>query len=189
MWLVWSPCSPRESQESYPTPQFKSISCLASNLLYNPTLTSIHKYWRNHSFYYMDLCWEINVSAFYTLCKFVIAFSPRSKCLLTSWLQSPSAVILEPKKIKPVPVSIVSSIICHDVMGPEAMILLFECWVLSQLFHSPLSPSPRGSLVPLSFLPWGWWCLHIWVYWYFSQQPWFQLVLHPAPHFAWCTCI
>ena len=75
----------------------------------------------------MDLFWESNVSAFYMLCRFVIAFFPRSKCLLTSWLQSASAVILEPKKIKPVTVSIVSSIICHEVMGPEAMILLFEC--------------------------------------------------------------
>ena len=75
----------------------------------------------------MDLCWESNVSAFYTLCRFVIAFFPRSKSLLTSWLQSPSEVILEPTKIKPVTVSIVSSIICHEVMGPEAMILLFEC--------------------------------------------------------------
>ena len=131
------------------------------NLLYNPTLTSIHKYCKNHSFDYMDLCWESNVLAFYTLCRFVIAFSPRSKCVLTSWLQSPSALILEPKKIKPVTVSIVSSIICHEVMWREAMILLFECWVLSQLFHS-LSFSSRGSLVPLSFLPWGWCRLHIW---------------------------
>ena len=71
-------------------------------------------------------CWESNVSAFYMLCRFVIAFFPRSKCLLTSWLKSPSAVIFEPKKIQPVTVSFVSSIICHEVMGPEAMILLFE---------------------------------------------------------------
>ena len=60
------------------------------------------------------------------LCRFVIAFFPRSKCLLTSWLQSPSAVILEPKKIKPVTVSIATSVICHEVMGPEAMVLLLD---------------------------------------------------------------
>ena len=69
----------------------------------------------------------------------VIAFLPRIKCLLTSWLQSPSAVILEPKKIKSLTVSIVSPSISHEVMGLDAMILVFECWVLSQLFHSPLS--------------------------------------------------
>ena len=55
----------------------------------------------------------------------VIAFLPRSKHLLISWLQSPSAVILEPKKIKSVTVSIVSPSICHEVMGPDAMILVF----------------------------------------------------------------
>ena len=55
----------------------------------------------------------------------VIAFLPRSKRLLISWLQSPSAVILEPLKIKSVTVSIVSPSICHKVMGPDAMILVF----------------------------------------------------------------
>ena len=47
--LVGSPCSPRNSQESSPTPQFKSINSLALNFLYSPTLTSIHDYWKNHS--------------------------------------------------------------------------------------------------------------------------------------------
>ena len=60
-----------------------------------------------------------------TLSRFAIAFLPRSKCLLISWLQSPSAVILESKKIKSVTVSIVSPSICREVMGPDAMILVF----------------------------------------------------------------
>ena len=59
------------------------------------------------------------------LSRFVIAFLPRSKCLLISWLQSPSAVILEPKEIKSLTVSLVSPSICHKVMGPDAMILVF----------------------------------------------------------------
>ena len=59
------------------------------------------------------------------LSRLVITFLPRSKRLLISWLQSPSAVILEPKKIKSVIVSIVSPSICHEVMGPEAVILAF----------------------------------------------------------------
>ena len=107
---------------------------------------------------------------FNMLHRLVIAFLPRSKHLLISRLQSPSAVILEPKKMKSVTVSIVSSSICHEVMGPDAMICIFECWVLSQLFHSPLSLSSRDSLVPLHFLPWGWCQLHIWDYWYFSRS-------------------
>ena len=62
---------------------------------------------------------------FNMLSKLVIAFLPRSKHHLISWLQSPSAVILKPKKIKSVPVSIVSPSISHEVMGPEDMILVF----------------------------------------------------------------
>ena len=62
---------------------------------------------------------------FNTLSGFVIAFLPSSKCLLISWLQSPSAVILEPKKIKSVTVSIVSASICHKMMGLDAMIFVF----------------------------------------------------------------
>ena len=62
---------------------------------------------------------------FNTLCRFVIAFISRSKHLLVSWLQAPSAVILEPKKIKSVTVSIVSPFVYHEVMGLDAMILVF----------------------------------------------------------------
>jgi len=64
---------------------------------------------------------------FNMLSGFVIAFLPRSKHILISWLQSPSAVILEPKKIKSLTVSIVSPSICHKVMGLYAMILVSEC--------------------------------------------------------------
>ena len=89
---------------------------------------------------------------FNLLSTLVIAFLPRGKRLLISWLQSPSAVILEPKKT-----------VCHYCLFPlfphlfamkwwdwMPWSLFFECWVLSQLFHSPLSLSSRGYLVPLS---------------------------------------
>ena len=59
------------------------------------------------------------------LSRFVIAFLPRSKCVLISWLLSPSAVILELKRIESVTDSIVSPSICHEVMGLDAMILVF----------------------------------------------------------------
>ena len=90
------------------------------------------------------------------LSRLVITFLPRGKCLLISWLQSPSAVILEPKKLKSGTVSTVSPSVCHEVMGPDAMIFVFQ-----MLSHSPLSLSPRGFLVPLHFLPLGWHHLHI----------------------------
>ena len=62
---------------------------------------------------------------FNMLSRLVITFLPRRKRLLISWLQSPFVVILEPKKIKSVTVSFVSPAICHEVMGPDAMILVF----------------------------------------------------------------
>ena len=62
---------------------------------------------------------------FNTLSRFAIAFLPRSKHLLISWLQPPTAVILEPKKIKSVTVSTISPSIYHEVMGPDAMIFVF----------------------------------------------------------------
>ena len=79
-------------------------------------------------------------------------------------------MILEPKKIKSVTVSPFSPSICHAVMKLDAMTLVFECWVLSQLFYSHLSCSSRGSLVPLHFLPLEWYHLLIWGCWYLSWQ-------------------
>ena len=68
----------------------------------------------------MDFRWQITSLLLNVLSWLVIAFLPRSKRLLISWLQSPSAVILEPPKIKSLTVSIISSSICHEVMGPDA---------------------------------------------------------------------
>ena len=62
---------------------------------------------------------------FHMLFRLVITFLPKSKCLLISWLQSSSAVILEPKKVKSATVSTVSPSVCHEVMEPDAMILVF----------------------------------------------------------------
>ena len=84
--------------------QSKGLSRVFFNTGAQPSLWSsshpVHDYWKNHSFDYVGLCWQSNVSVFNTLSRFVIAFLPRSKRLLISWLQSPSAVILEPPKNK-----------------------------------------------------------------------------------------
>ena len=77
----------------------------------------------------MDFVGKVMSLLFNMLSRLVIAFLPRSKHLLISWLQSPSAVILEPRKIKSDTVSIVSPSICHEVMRLDAMILVF--WMLS----------------------------------------------------------
>ena len=90
---------------------------------------------------------------FNRLSRLVITFLPRSKHLLISWLQSPTAVILEPPKIKSATVSTVSPSICHEVMGPDAMVFVFWMLSLSQLLTLLFSVSSRGSLVFLHFLP------------------------------------
>ena len=107
---------------------------------------------------------------FHMLSRLVITFLPSSTHLLISWLQSPSAMILEPKKRKSLTVSIVSPSICHEVMGPDAMTLVF--WMLNF--------KPTFSLSSFTFIKRlfsssllsaiGWYHLHIWGYWYFSWQ-------------------
>ena len=86
------------------------------------------------------------------LSRLVITFLPRSNHLLISWLQAPTAETLEPEKIKSVTVYIVSPFICHEVMGLDAMILVFLMLSFKPAF--PLSSfTSRGSLVPLHVLP------------------------------------
>ena len=116
------------SAESSPTPQLKSINSLVLSLLYGPTLTSIYNYLKNHSLDYMDL--GQHSLLFNMLPRLVIAFLPRSKCLVISWLQSPSAVILAPKKIKSVTVPIVSPYICHEVIGLDEQLFLWANYTL-----------------------------------------------------------
>ena len=123
---------------------------------------------------------------FNMLSRLVKAFLPRSKCLLISWVQSPSAVISEPPKIKAVTVSIVSLSTWHEVMEPDVMIFIFLMLSFKPTFSlSSFTFIKRLFSSSLSAI--GWYYLHIWGYWYFSLQSWFQLVLHPAQHFVWCT--
>ena len=86
--LVGSPCSPRDSQESSPTPQFKSIHSSALSLLYDPVLTATHDHWKSHSLTIWTFVSKVMSLLFNMLSRFVIAFLPRSKHLLISWLQS-----------------------------------------------------------------------------------------------------
>ena len=87
------------------------------------------------------------------LSRFITAFLPRIKHLLISWLQSLSAVILEPKKIKYVTVSIFSLSIAVKWWDQMSWSWFLECGVLNQNFYSPLSLSSNGSLISLHFLP------------------------------------
>ena len=84
----------------------------------------------------MKLVGKVMSLLFNMLSRLVIAFLPRNKCLWISWLQSPSAVILEPRKTKSITVSPVSPSICHEVMGPDALVFVF--WMLNFKLAFPL---------------------------------------------------
>ena len=103
---------------------------------------------------------------FKMLSRLVITFLPRSKFLFLGFFNFMAAGIiyriLESNKIKSLSVSIVSPSICHEMMGLDAMILVFWMLNFKPTFSSPLSLSSRGSLVLLHFLTQGWCHLHIW---------------------------
>ena len=123
--------------------------------------------------------------------RFVIAFLPRRMHLLISWLQSPTAVTLKPKKIKSVAVSNFPPSFCHEMMELDAKILVFWMLSSSQLFYSPLLPSSRGSLVPLHFLPSECYHLHTWGCWYFSWHScWYLWLMQPGIwHNVWASLV
>ena len=119
--LVWSPCCLRDSQESSPTPQFKSINSLALSHLYGPShhisyMTTV----KTIALTIWNFAGKVIPLLFNMLSRLFIAFLPRSERLLISWLQSPSAVILELKEIKSVTVSTFSPSICHELMRLDA---------------------------------------------------------------------
>ena len=151
-WLVGAPCSPRDSQESFPTPHSKASILWHSAFFvvqlsrpYTTTGKIIALTKQTFVGKVMPLLCNM-------LSRLVTAFLPRNKHLLISWLQSPSAVILELRKIKSATVSTVSPSICQEAMGLGALILVFWMLGFKQTFHSPLSLSSRCSLV-LHFLP------------------------------------
>ena len=110
-----NPCSPRDSQESS-TPQFKSIYSSTLSFLYSPTLTSIHDTGKTIALTRWTFVGKVMSLLFNMLSRLVITFLPRNKRLLISWLQSQSAVILDPRKIKSATVSTVFPSSCHEVM-------------------------------------------------------------------------
>ena len=95
----WISLQSKDSQESSPTPQFKSINSSALSFFYSPTLTYIHDYWKTIVLTRQTFVGKVMSLLFNMLSRLVIAFLPRSKHLLILWLQSSSAVILESKKI------------------------------------------------------------------------------------------
>ena len=123
----------RDSQDSSPTPQSKA------SIIWPPTVFIVqlsHPYMttgKTKAFTRWTFVIKVMSLLFNMLSRLVITFLPRSECLWISWLQLPFAVILEPHKINYLTVSIVFPSVCHEVMGPDAMILVFWMLSLSQL--------------------------------------------------------
>ena len=99
--MVGSPFSPRDSQDSSPAPQFKTINSSRLSLLHSSSLTSTHDYWKTTALTRWTFIGKVMSLLFNMLSRFAIAFLLGSKSLLISWQQSSLAMILEPKKIKP----------------------------------------------------------------------------------------
>ena len=117
--LVRSPCSPRDSQESFPTPQFKSINSLVLSFFIFQLSHSYMTTGKTKALTRWTFVGKVISLLFNMLSRLVSTFLSRSKHILISWLQSPSAVILEPTKRKSLAVSTVSPSIYHELMGPE----------------------------------------------------------------------
>ena len=99
-WTIGSPFSPRDTQESSPTQQFKSINYLALSFLHSPTLAPYGTTGKTIALTRWTFAGKVMSRLFNMLSRLVITFFPRSKHFLISWLQSPSAMILESKKNK-----------------------------------------------------------------------------------------
>ena len=168
--------------------QFEGISSLMFCLLCSPALTAVHDHWEDHSFDYMTFVSRVMSLLFNTLSRCVIAFLPRSSCLLISWLKSLFAVILEPKKRKSVTTSTFSPSIYHVVMGLDAMILVFSLFSLK-----PALSLSFYTLIKRFFS-------FLFAFCYYSSiiclsevvdispaYPDSSFVTHPAGHFSWCA--
>ena len=112
---------------SSPTPQFKSINSSVLSFVYVQLSHLYITTGKTIALTRWTFIGRVMSLLFNMLSRFIVTFLPRSKCLLISWMQSPSAVILEPKKIKSVTVSIISPTVCHEVMRLDATIFGFEC--------------------------------------------------------------
>ena len=138
-WTDWISLQSKGLSRVFSNTQFKSINSLALSFLPNPLSHPYMTTGKTIALTRWTFVGKVMSLLFIMLSTLVITFLPRSKCLLISWLQPSSAVILEPPKIKSATVSTLSPSICHEVMGPDAMILVF--WMLSfkPTFHSPLT--------------------------------------------------
>ena len=186
-WLVWSLCCPGDFHKSSPAPQFEGINFLAFCVLYHPALRTIC----DPPGKTIDLTIRTFVSRVMSLlsthwlglsslsCQEAVVFWFHGCNHCVQWFWSPRRENLSLLLPFPPLFAVQYGVRCHYLS------FFFFNLVLSQLFHSPPSPSSRGSLFPLHFLRLKWYHPHIWGCWCFSHLSWFRLVSHPAQHFSW----
>ena len=160
-WLVWSPCCPKDSQEPSPAPDFESVNSSARRRFYIQLSRPYMTTGETIALTIQTFVGKVMFLLFNMLSRFVIAFLPRSKHLFISWLQSPSAEIWEPKRIKYITAPTFSPSIYCEVMGLDSMILVF--WMLSfkpvfslssfTFIKSLFSSSPLSAIFLVVFSP------------------------------------
>ena len=121
-WTGWISLQSKGLSSVFSNTTVQKHQFFGLSFLYSPTLASIHDHWKNIALIRRTFVGKVMSLLFNMLSRLIITFLPRSKRLLISWLQPPSAVILEPRKIKS---DTVSTSISYEVMGPDAMILVF----------------------------------------------------------------
>ena len=142
-WTGWISLQSKGLSRVFSSQNLKA-STLRQSAILMVQLSHLHMTsWKTIGLTTQTLAAKMMFLLFNMLPRFVIAFLPRIKCLLISWLQLLSAVIFQPKKRKSVTTSTFSPSICHEVMGPDAMIFVFWMLNFKPAFHSPLSPLKR----------------------------------------------
>ena len=124
-WTGWISLQSKGLSRVFSSTTVQKHQFFGAQLFCSPILTSIHDHWKTIALTRWTFVCKVMSLLLNMLSRLVITFLPRSKRLLISWLQSPSTVILEPKKIKSDTFSTVSPSISHEVMGPDAMIFVF----------------------------------------------------------------
>ena len=160
----------------------QNIIFSALNLLYVPTLTSIHDYWKTIILTSQNLVSKVMSLLFNLLSSLVIAFLKASFNFIAAITICSDFGAQENKVFN---CFHYFPICLHEVMGLNAMILVFWMLNFKPAFLLPSFIKRLFTSFSLSAIRW---ChLHIWSHWYFSRQSWFQLVLLPAQRFSWCT--
>ena len=154
LWIDWLDLLAVQGVlKSSPAPQFKNINSLVLSLLYGPTLTFVHNYWKKPQLWLYGPLWVKWCLCFLICCLDLFPSKEQVSFNFVAAVTIHNDFGAQENEVCHCFHFLFSAPICHEVMGLDAIILVFCMLSLSQPFQSPLSPSSWGSLVPLCFLP------------------------------------